>query len=313
MATAASRLFSWSSSNKRTIVLGLAAAGAVTAAIVVSLPRHESPQRRAVSKYIVNVDGVEAGMTYPMSRVLAAYRAYTSGTLTPKVAAQLGQAERTLSLLGRRLSALPAPRQAAHLRVLLLRLVSAEAEITGEVKTLASFAPRYRASLVAVQKASIRLSKQLSAIDSPSPRSVHGTAKQVKAAQAAFVAASARAATEQATVLRTYDAALARTVADLRRLVPPPVFGPAFRNQLTAYGQTIVAGNRLAAELDKPVRTNVAVLERAFTVASRKAQTVAAQREEIAAVKAYNARARSVSTIQADVLREVGRLSNTVH
>jgi hypothetical protein len=313
MATAASRLFSWSSSNRRTIVLGLAAAGAVTAAVIVSLPHHESPQRRAVSKYIVGVDGVEAGMTYPMSRVLTAYRAYATGALTPKVATQLAQAEQTLSLLGRRISALPAPPQAAHLRVLLLRLVSAEAEITGEVKTLASFAPRYRASLTAVQQASVRLSKQLSSIKSPAPRAVHGTAKQVKLAQAAFVAASARAAAEQATVLRTYDAALGRTVARLRRLVPPPVFRPAFKNQLTAYEDTIVAGNRLAAELDQPVRTNVATLERAFTVASRRAQTLAAQREEIAAVKAYDARARAVRSAQTDVLREVARLSNTVH
>jgi hypothetical protein len=311
MATAAFRRFSWSS-NKRTVVLGLVAAGAVTSAIVVSLPHHESPQRAALSKYMLDVDNVEAGMTYPMSRVLAAYRAYASGQVTPKVAAQLAQAERTLLRLDHRIGALPAPPQAAHLRALLLRLVGGEAEITGEVKALASFVPRYRASLAAMQQASTRLSKQLSAIHAPTPHPLHGTAKQVALAQAAFVAASAHAATEQALVLRGYEAIVAHTVRTLRGLVPPPVFRPAFTNQLAAYEAMVTAGNRLAAELEKPVRTDLVERERAFTLASRRAQTIAAQRQEIAAVKAYNARVRAIRDDQSAVLREVARLSQTV-
>jgi hypothetical protein len=312
MATAASRRFSWSS-NRRTIALGLAAAGAVTAAIVVSLPHHESPQRAAVSKYIVGVDGVEAGMTYPLSRVLEAYREFASGTSTPKVAGRLEQAQQTLTRLDRRVAALPAPPQAAHLRALLLRLLAAEAAITAEVKSLASFAPRYRDSLVVVQRASLRLAKQLGAIEAPTPHSVHGTAGQVAAAQAAFVAASTRAAAAQATVLRAYDATLVRTVRTLHRIVPPPVFRPAFESQVAAFEATAAAGERLAAELDRPVRTGVAQLERAFSLASRRAQTLAAQREEIAAVRAYNARVRAVAGMQAAVTHELARLSQSIH
>jgi hypothetical protein len=72
------------------------------------------------------------------------------------------------------------------------------------------------------------------------------------------------------------------------------------------------AGSRLANELRKPGRAGAPALGRQFTLASREAQTLTAQRAEIAAVRAYNTRARAISSSSAAVERELARLQATL-
>ena len=113
--------------DRRTAALGLAAAGAVTAAVVVTMTNHgsnESPQRRDVSAYIVAVNDVQHRMGKPLTRVLTAYRDFTGhGSSARDPAPELADAAETLQMLRARLAALPAPVEARKLRRLLLGLV----------------------------------------------------------------------------------------------------------------------------------------------------------------------------------------------
>lgn len=312
MATAASRRFNWSS-NGRTIALGLAAAGAVAAAIVVSLPHHQSARHRALVAYIQNVDATEARMNYSLTKVFAAYQAFAhSKTITARTRAQLAQAETTLTTLRRKIAAIPAPTDAAQLRGDVLRLVGGEAKITHEVDLLARFSPRFSALLGRLQHAASTLGRKLAAIQPPTPHTIRGTKTQIAQAQAGFASASARAAAAQADAVTAYDGVVSSVLEAMRELSAPPVLAPALRSEVNGLVATNDAGKRLAATLRQSKRSDVSTLARAFTVATRSSQTLAAQRTEVAAVKAYNARVRSLGADAVAVQREIARLQQTV-
>jgi hypothetical protein len=297
------------------VILGLAAAGAVTAAIVVTVSRSgDSPARKSVKAYIVSVDRVQGEMQYPLTQVLTAYREFAKSSrhTSPALAQKLVQSERTLATLDRRLAALPAPPPAARLRTLLLRLVGAETTITHEVAQLARFAPRFGAVIADTRRASAVLAKRLAAVHPPQPHVVRGTKKKIAKARAAFASASNAAAAAQAAAVEEYDAAIARALRRLRTLDPPRALAPSYRSQVRALQATYVAGGLLAAELRSRHRSRVPQLARAFTVASRLSGTVAAQRAEVAAIKAYDKRARSLGAAAAAVQAEVARLQQTL-
>jgi hypothetical protein len=61
-------------------------------------------------------------------------------------------------------------------------------------------------------------------------------------------------------------------------------------------------------ELRKAKRSQVAVLGRKFTLAARLAGSVTAQKAQITAIRAYNARVRAVETLQGKIQQELARL-----
>lgn len=312
MATAASRRFNWSVS-KRTVALGLGAAATVTAAIIVSLPHGESAQRKALVAYIDSIDNVEGRMTFPMTKVLHAYQAFAhQKSITPRTQAQLGQAETTVKSLRRQLAAIPAPPDARPLRADVLRLVTSEAEITHEVHLLALFVPPFAAAVARVHGAGLALGKTLAAIKPPTAHLVRGTKKQIAKARAAFASASDRTAAAEADAIDAYDAIVKSAIARVRRLSAPPAFTPALRSELHGLQAIQTAGGRLAGVLRSSSRSNVAELGRAFTVATRRSESAPAQRAEIAAVKAYDARVRRLSRFTAAVQQDVSSLQQAV-
>ncbi|MBV8479402.1 MAG: hypothetical protein JOY72_03780 [Actinobacteria bacterium] len=312
MATAAFRRFSWSS-NKRTIALGLGAAGAVTAAILVSLPQHQSAKRHALETYIKNVDAVESRMTYSLTQVLAAYRGFArEKTVTPKTRAQLAQAETTLASLRRQIAAVPAPADATKLRADVVKLVGDETSVTHEVSLLANFSPGFAAALAQLHTAASALSLALSAIKTPASHAIRGTKSQIAKAQAAFTSASDQAASAQAQAVGEYDAIVGRQLARLRRLSPPRVLAPSLKSEVDGLVATERSGERLATALKNKDRSHVAELARTFTLATRSSQTPAAQKAEIAAVKAYDARVRGLQADAGAIQREIARLQQTV-
>lgn len=298
------------------MVPAVVAVAATAAVVAVVFPRHhkpESAQRVAVSRYVTQVDAVEQRMTYALSKVASVYREFTSSrSLSPATARGLSQAERTLVSLHARLAQVDAPPQARHLRVLIVRLVDQEMQITHEVDGLVHFAPAFRSAVSALQAAATVLSHRLSAAQAPKPRSLRGTPAQIKKAQAAYTAAANVAAAAQADAVVSYDDALGVVIRRLRQLSPPAVFAPAYHAQLVALEDTVTAGTRLAAELRNPKRTRVAELSRAFTVATRRAQSTSAQRAEIAAVVAYNRRVKAVGQTAAAVRNELSRLQRAL-
>jgi hypothetical protein len=303
-------------SRRTTIVLGVVAAGAVAAAIIVTLSGRssESAQHRAVARYVTEVDAVQQDMTLELARVRDAYRglglASTGRGANGK--RELERAEQTMRLLQQRLAGVAAPPVASKLRRLLLQLAAADVRIAHEVNQLALFMPQFAAAGAAGRAAAVRLTKDLGALKPPAGGAVRGTAQQVAAARAAYEAASAAAAAAQADAVDGYDRALGRVLDDLRRLDPPPVLAPAYRAQVATYEMTRAAGGALSRELRGPDRSRVPLLNRRFIQATRHAASDAAQKAEIAAVKAYDARIKGTRTLQVAIRTELLRLQSTV-
>lgn len=302
--------------DKRTIVLGVAAAAAVAAAATATAINHKSngsKQRHGVSAYIDSVNRIENQMHNPLTRVMLAYRQFSAKQPAGgNPAHELVGAVRTLTRLDRRLAALPAPPEAKKLRGRLVRLVAQQAAITREVQRLAAFTPRYAAALQPAHTASARLGLALGAVKIPKPHKLRGTKKQILAAEAQYKADSNAAAAAQADAIDAYDRAIGTVVDRLRNLQPPASLTPTYRAQLHALQDAAAAGSRLADQLRKPNRASVPVLGRRFTLASREAGTVAAQRAEIAAIRTYNARARAIAASSTAVQQELARLQATL-
>ena len=93
-----------------------------------------------------------------------------------------------------------------------------------------------------------------------------------------------------------------------RRLQLRPRTG---RSSLTL-GRVITTGRALVAALKAGKYTQVAALDRAFQQAAATSTSISAQREQIAAVKAYDARVRAVNSLAVAVDRERSRLQKTL-
>lgn len=298
------------------MALGVAAAGAAAAAVIVTLTNHAahpSKQRTTVTGYITSVNHLEQRMQTPLAHVLTAYRDFAHPTAKHRDSAEeLHHAEGTLRQLDDRIAAIAAPPEARKLRARLLTLVAAERRVTHEVDELAVFVPRYGAVLASSHEAGAKLGRALARIALPQPHQLRGTQAKIAAAQRAFAKEAARAAGKQADAIDAYDASLRGVVARLRRLTPPPAFRPEYRAQLEAFKVSASSGDNLASVLRSSHRSNVAGVGRKFTSASRIAQSVTAQKAEIAAIKAYNRRAREISTAAGNVQTEASRLNGTL-
>lgn len=298
--------------DKRTVALGVAAAAAVAAAVSVTLLGHNSggsKQRKAVTAYIRRVNAIQNRMHAPLTRVLLAYRDFSrNGSSKKSTAVELAAAAATLERLDRRLAAVPAPPEAHTLRARLVELVAQQAAITREVQRMATFAPRFAAVLGGARTANTVLGRALRAVRVPQPHTLRGTKAQVRAAQRAYQAQASAAAAQQADAIDAYDADVATILRRLARLRPPDVLKPSYDAQVRAFRAIRANGAQLARELRKPKRNDLATLGRKFELSSRIAQSTAAQRAEIAAIKSYNARARSIGTASARVQEELARL-----
>lgn len=261
-----------------------------------------------VAQYIKKVDRIEQQMHVQLTQMLSAYRSFSTQNSDPKAQAKLARPERTLRTLGQRLSAVPAPPDAAKLRRLLEQFVSSEHDIAVEIQELAGFMPRFHTLTGVANVARTKLARALVAATPPKPHSVHGTPKQIAAARAAYAAAARNAQAAQADAIDVYDRVLAVIAHGLRMLRPPPVIAPADSAELRTLEATMKAGAALSQELRKQNNHGVPALSRRFTEASRLSGSVGAQSAEIAAIKAYNARVVAIRTLESQIRLELTRL-----
>jgi hypothetical protein len=302
--------------DRRTLVLGFTAAGAVAAAVTVTLFQHDakgSPQRRAVRDYIGRVNTIQNRMQAPLSQVMLAYRDFTGQSAAGRdPRPELATAAGTLTRLDRELAAEPAPPEARTLRARLLTLVAGQAAMTREVQRLATFTPTYGAILRWARVVNARLDVALRAVVVPKAHSLKGTKRQVRIAQRRFTAAAAAAAAQQADAIDAYAAQIDVVLRKLAQLQPPAVLRPSWSVQMRAFREIRRTARALSAGLRTPKRTDVATLGRAFALSSRIAQSTAAQRAQIAAIEQYNARARALSAAALRVHGELLRLQRTL-
>jgi len=299
--------------SRRNAWLAAGAAVAVTAAVVATVINHksggESKQRKAVSAYIQTVNLIQSQMGIQLVKVRAAYGDLNARSGRRKdAAAELATAALTLSKLDRRLVATPAPPEAARLRSLLIKLVGREVALTQELHQLAGFSPRFSVYLARLSAIGARFDKALTAVPKPKLQTLHGTSKQIAAAERNFRVQENAAAAAQASAIDAYTSALTGLLKDLERLRAPAVVAPSFAAEIRSLHDVAATGERLSAALRAPKNANVAARIRAFTLAGREAVTLASQRAQIASIRAYNGRSRAVGATAAAVQAELRRL-----
>jgi hypothetical protein len=269
-------------------------------------------RRNAVAEYIVRIDTVEQQLREPVLKVQEAYRNFGKKSSSPKkTVATLAGAEATLHTLQTRVSLIKAPPDARKLRALMIKLTAAEVELAHELTTLAVFLPAFSTALRPLGPANARLKADLTAVAVPKPKSVPPS--KLKAARAAYTRAVEAAAAGQADALDAYLATIVKVQARLRGLNPPPALAPSYRTQVTTLAQVRATGTTLVAALRAKDFKRVAALNRNFQAAATTSTSLTAQRAQIAAIKAYNARvlaigafARQVDTERTNVQKRLG-------
>jgi hypothetical protein len=269
-------------------------------------------RRNAVAEYIVRIDTVEQQLREPVLKVQEAYRNFGKKSSSPKkTVATLAGAEATLHTLQTRVSLIKAPPDAARLRKLMIRLTAAEVELAHELTTLAIFLPAFSNALRPLGAANVRLKTDLAAVAVPKPKPV--APSKLKAARAAYARAIEAAAAGQADALDTYLATIAKVQARLHGLDAPPAMAPSYRTQVTTLARVRATGAALVAALRAKDFKRVAALNRNFQGAATTSTSLTAQRAQIAAIKAYNARvvaigafARQVDTERTNVQKRLG-------
>lgn len=303
--------------TRRTVALGLAAVVLVAAAVAATFINHkpsaESKERKAVSDYIDTVNLLQNQMHIQLTKVGLAYRDLAAGSIRRKHApAQLGAAAATLHRLDRRLIATPAPPQASKLRALVIKLVAQESALTLEVRELALFTPRFSVFLKRLRAISSRFDNAMRAVPQPKRKAVRGTHAQVLAAEHAYQTQLNVAAAAQADAIDGYVAGVDGLLEELDTLHAPAVVAPTFDAEVRSLHDVTVTGAELSAELRTSKRTQLSKRIRAFTLAGREAGSLAAQRAQIAAIRAYNRRSRAVGATSAAVQSELSRLGRVL-
>ena len=273
----------------------------------------QSSQRPAVARYVKQVNTIEAGLAAPLASVTSAGNAFSqeqrlSGnvsarkqrsagilTLGPSPEQTLQKAWSRIRALRTQLAAIRTPPAAEHLRVLLLGLIDGQAAMTRQVAELVAFLPRYTAALGSLGPATKKLEAVLT------QRTAYG------AAAVSAVYASKAAA------LRRFQATTGALLEQLHRLRPPAVSRPGYTAQLTALQGMGASAGRLAAALAPGATSNVALVLAQFDRAAATADTIAVQKAEIAAARAYNARVSALDALSRKVALERLLLSNTLH
>lgn len=270
-------------------------------------------RRQAVTLYVNRVNVVERQMRVPLLDMAKAFRGFsTRPAKLAQVRPRLVRGEQTLRTLDRRLAALDTPPDAAVLQSLVLQLVSSEVDLAHEVNRLAVFLPRFTVALRPLAPASARLSAALAAARVKPPKLVKPTVKELRVARASYARAVARATKQQAAALDTYAQTASDVARRLRALDAPPAMAPALATEIATLARIRSSALALAAVLGSGKQAEVNRLNRAFAEASRSGNSLSAQRAEIAAVKAYDARVRGIGRLALRVARERARLEQSL-
>ncbi|HLH65277.1 MAG TPA: hypothetical protein VKV27_06205 [Solirubrobacteraceae bacterium] len=234
-------------------------------------------------RYLKGVDAVEAALALPLGSVTRVTKQLGARGARPELAEQraLQAALAQIQALQVRLARLRAPAAAAHLRNALLALVGGEADLTRQTEMLVAFLPAYGAVLSALAPATSRLARVL-------------------AANRATTAAAVRALyARKARALLAFRATIAGVLAALARLRPPPVSLAGWRAQIGSLRGMAGAARALAAALRSGAARKIPSLVRQLDAAAIAGRTLAVQRAQRAAIRAYDARLVALQQLSA--------------
>jgi hypothetical protein len=236
----------------------------------------------AIASYFTEVNQVQAQMARPLLEVSRANRAFAQGKADPaKTQARLERSEATFAKFRRKLNAIHPPPEGKRMQTLLLELIDRQRELSRETLAMARFMPLFAAALRPVAPAGKDLRTALNGKGTPA---------------------------EKAAALDLYAQRLDAVLAKLRPLDPPPSSRPTWQVQvrtLTSVRASVVA---LARALREKRAKDVARLLHRFDLAATGSRSLASQRLQIAAIRAYNERVRGLDRVSRQIALERLRL-----
>jgi hypothetical protein len=275
---------------------------AALAFVVAGCGSHSTTQRPALASYIDEVNHIEKQLAKPFQAVTNAGSKFAStkgtgaGRLSPKAQEQtLVRALHQIQIYRLRLARIPVPRPATHLRRLLLRLIGGEARMTTELAKLVAFLPRFSSILASLSPATAKLQSALR-VTTPLGYGSAGVQAELNV---------------KAKALHTYEFALFHTAKKLELLDPPALSRPQFVTQIKTLERMQASAGKLADALAGG-SSDIGTLLQAFDKAAGGNQSVAAQKAQIAAIKAYDARAARLDKLARAVELERTRLDRNL-
>lgn len=264
---------------------------------------HSSSQRADVATYLKQVNRIEHALAKPLSTVASAGSQFAQeqrsggsliGLTTASHEQALQHAWRQIISLRSRLRAIRVPAPAAHLQSLLTQVVTGQARLTRELAQLVVFLPRYSQVLRPL---------------TPAIRHLQSTLDQQSPTGAVSVASIDGA---KAAALRQFKRKLDGILGQLHRLHAPAVQRPGLRTQIASLKGMSKSAGQLAEALQGGSNSDLQTLLAHFERAETLDQTVAAQKANISAVRAYDAENVRLSRLTQAAQQERQRLANNL-
>ena len=225
----------------------------------------------ALAHYVQQVNAVAAGMRLELEQVAAANAGFRSTADLAALAPKFARAQRNLGTFAARLAALDVPPKAKPVAATLAKLVAVERALVGELHRFAVFLPAFREALAPYGRA---------------VAAFRSAARVVKTAK------------EEASVVDTYANALSQPLAALARLSPPAVLAPTYGAEVRVLRRSRTTALSLAAALraGRPAQAHALLVQLSQIAVS--GGSLAAQRAQIAAVRAYDAEVGRATTLE---------------
>ena len=238
-------------------------------------------KNEALAHYVQQVNAVAAGMRLELEQVAAVNASFRSTADLAALAPKFARAQRDLGTFAARLAALDAPPEAKPVAATLAKLVAVEQALAGELHRFAVFLPAFRKVLA------------------PYGRAV--AAFRI----AARVVKTARA---EASVVDGYANAMSQPLAGLARLSPPAVLAPTYAAEVRLLRRSHTTALSLAAALraGRPAQAHALLVQLSQIAVS--GGSLAAQRAQIAAVRAYDAEVGRATSLESHAQLELVQL-----
>jgi hypothetical protein len=241
---------------------------------------------RAVDSYLNSVNTSQKDLSFQLGQVNQTYRGFSLKSDLTKETPKLREAERSIRRVRARLAALHPPPDALVLHRGLLRLFALDAALAHEVTQITVYLPVLARTLAQLAPEDARLRATLR---------------------------SAKKSSEQSQAFLRYAAALTPVLARLDALKPPPVLAPTHEAQLTRLTTLRSLSVQLAAAMAQRDRARVNTLVARYRTVQGAGAQVALLRAQAAAIKAYDRRLYRIYGVQAEIMRERGRVERLLN
>jgi hypothetical protein len=257
-------------------------AGAVVLVVLVVAGCGSNHARRnAVNQYFDRVDAAQTPIRLQAAPIEKAFQRFSALRNTTTEIRALVHAQAVIEGVRVKIERVQPPADVRPLHTDLIHLYDLQVGVAGELVEMTRFVPRYDAELAPLKPAHAALVGDLTA--------AKGWQKIAKA-------------------FERYRLSLAGVLARLDRLSAPATLRPAFMAEQTALGHSVALCASIEKSLAKHDAKKTATAIGALSSVGTEKSVARAQRDQIAAAKAYNARLARIASLSAKIGRERDKL-----